>query len=152
MRKRQGRLALIPPVHRATHRIGLFLQSRRGLGVSQGEAHLLAQLAEAGPCTVGQLHEAFAHRRSTLTSILDRLEERGLVRREVRPDDRRSFLVTLTPTGSLRARRVRAALAALEALASSRVSAAQLAGFAAVVSALADAARRAASRGAEEGK
>jgi DNA-binding MarR family transcriptional regulator len=152
MRKRQEWLTLIPPVHRATHRIGLFLQSRRGLGVSQAEAHLLAQLGEAGPSSVGELHEAFAHRRSTLTSILDRLEARGLVRRELRQDDRRSFLVTLTPRGSARARRVGAALAALEAQASRGVSAAQLAGFAAVVSALADAARAAASRGGREQK
>jgi DNA-binding MarR family transcriptional regulator len=137
MRKRHAALRLVPPVHRATHRIGLFLQSRRGLGVSQAEAHLLAHLCDEGPCTIGELHAAFAHQRSTLTSILDRLERRGLVRRELRPADRRSFLVTLTPRGSTRARRVRAALGELEARVARRVSPSALAGFAAVAAALA---------------
>ena len=137
MRKRNDSLRLVPPVHRATHRIGLYLQGRRDLGVSQGEAHVLAHLWDAGPCTVGRLHAAFAHRRSTLTGILDRLEAAGLVRRELRPADRRSFLVTLTPRGRSRARRVRAALGELEARVARRVSPAELAGFEAVARALA---------------
>ena len=126
-------------MHRATHRIGLYLQRRRGLGVSQAEAHLLAHLCDEGPCAVGELHAAFAHRRSTLTSILDRLERRGLVRRELRRTDRRSFLVTLTPTGWTRARRVRAVLGELEARVTRRVGPAARAGFAAVAAALAEA-------------
>jgi DNA-binding MarR family transcriptional regulator len=137
MRKRNEWLRLVPPVHRATHRIGLYLQRRRDLGVSQGEAHVLAHLWDAGPCTVGRLHAAFAHRRSTLTGILDRLEAAGLVRRELRPADRRSFLVTLTAKGRTRARRVRAALGDLEARVARRVGPAELAGFAAVARALA---------------
>lgn len=152
MRKRHGRLTLIPPVHRATHRIGLYLQRRRGLGVSQAEAHVLAHLCDLGPCSIGALHEAFAHRRSTLTSILDRLEQRGFVRRQLRADDRRSFRVTLTPKGSTRARRVRAVLGALETLVARRVNASELAGFAVVVTALADAARGADSRGKQEAR
>src|SRR5262245_36883120 len=107
------RLRLVPAIHRATHRIGLYLQ-HAGLGVSQGEAHVLAQLA-AGPASVAELHAASARRRSTLTSILDRLEARGLVRRELHPADRRSFLVTPSGSGRALARRVHAALAALEA-------------------------------------
>lgn len=52
--------------------------------MNQGEAHVLAHLHEVGPASIGALHEAFAHRRPTLTGILDRLEERGLVRRALR--------------------------------------------------------------------
>lgn len=137
MRKRNDPLKLVPPLHRASHRIGLYLQRRRDLGVSQGEAHVLAHLCDAGPCTIGRLHAAFAHRRSTLTGILDRLEADGLVRRELRPADRRSFLVTLTPRGWTRARRVRAALGELETRVARSVGPAQLAGFTAVASALA---------------
>ena len=107
-------LLLVPPLHRATHRVGLFLQAVVP-GVDQGEAHVLAHLHEAGPTAIGELHEAFAHRRPTLTGILDRLVERELVRRDLRPEDRRSFRVSLTPKGKPLAARVHAALTTLEA-------------------------------------
>jgi DNA-binding MarR family transcriptional regulator len=132
------RLSLVPPVHRATHRIGLLLAGTRpALGLSQGEAHLLAELHESGPCTVGALHRAFAHRKSTLTGILDRMEERGLVRRRLRAEDRRSFSVELTPKGRDAAARAHQRLAQLEGAVRRRVSAADLRGFLAVVEALA---------------
>jgi DNA-binding MarR family transcriptional regulator len=132
------RLSLVPPVHRATHRIGLLLQGTRpALGLSQGEAHLLAELHESGPCTVGDLHRAFAHRKSTLTGILDRMEEGGLVRRRLREEDRRSFSVELTPKGRAAAARAHQRFAELEAAVKRSVSAADLRGFAAVVDALA---------------
>jgi DNA-binding MarR family transcriptional regulator len=141
MRYRNKFLRLVPPVHRATHRIGLLLQAS-GLGVDQGEAHVLAQLAEAGPCSIAALNEAFAHRRSTLTSILDRLESRGLLRREAHPGDRRSFLVRPTTRGRALARRVHAALAKLETGVARQVSPADLAGFETVIAVLESAARR----------
>ena len=92
-------LVLILYVHRATHRIAVFLAKARGLNVSQGEAHILAHLIASGATTVGGLHRALAHRRSTLTSILDRLFERGLITRQTSPSDRRSFVIDLTPAG-----------------------------------------------------
>ncbi|MEW6272638.1 MAG: MarR family transcriptional regulator [Thermodesulfobacteriota bacterium] len=125
----------MPALHRATHRVGLHLQAAR-LGVSQGEAHVLAQLDAEGPTTIAALHAAFAHRRSTLTGILDRLVEANLVRRDVHADDRRSFVVSLTPRGRALGRRVHDALAKLEDRALKRVRAADLAGFEAVVEAL----------------
>lgn len=134
-------LRLVPPVHRATHRIGLLLQASE-LGVTQGEAHVLAHLAESGPCSIAALHQTFAHRRSTLTSILDRLETRRLLRREPNPEDRRSFLVRPTAAGRALAARVHDTLQRLEGEALRGVSAAELAGFEVVVNALAAAARR----------
>ena len=132
-------LTLVPPVHRATHRIGLFLAATRpALGLSQGEAHLLAELHAAGTSSPGALHRAFAHRRSTLTGILDRLEERGLVRRRLRPEDRRSFALELTPRGRGLAARTARRLEALERAVRRRVTAADLRGFTAVVEALAE--------------
>jgi DNA-binding MarR family transcriptional regulator len=106
-------LGLVPPLHRATHRVGLYVQAVLP-GVSQGEAHILALLHEEGALSIGALHEAFAHRRPTLTGILDRLVERGLVRRELRPEDRRSFRISPTPKGQRLAARVHAAFAELE--------------------------------------
>ncbi len=135
MRNRTDRLRLVPPLHRATHGVGLHLQALR-LEVSQGEAHVLAQLESEGPSTISALHFAFAHRRSTLTSILDRLVAADLVQREVDSNDRRSFLISLTESGHLLARKIHRALANLEADVGRRVRAADLAGFEAVVEAL----------------
>jgi len=153
MRRRMKQLRLIPGLHRATHRVGLELQaSRPPLGVTQGEAHLLAHLAAAGPSTVAELHAAFAHRRSTLTGILDRLEARRLATRELWPDDRRSFRVSLTRKGRGLAARVHRALRALEARVQARVGPADLSGFEAVVQAIQAATHGAASRRAPKAR
>src|SRR5207249_9332354 len=74
-------LSFVHPVHRATHRIGLYLDKLGEPGLTQGEAHILAMLAHSGPAKVAELHRGLAHKRSTLTSILDRLAKRNLIRR-----------------------------------------------------------------------
>jgi len=107
-------LRLVPGIHRATHRVGIYLADLRPFGLSQGEAHILAHLAGGGPATIGELHRALAHKRSTLTSILDRLVERGFVVRHVSPADRRTFIVTTTTRGRQVARRVHRHLEELE--------------------------------------
>jgi DNA-binding MarR family transcriptional regulator len=135
----KARLQLVPPVHRTTHRIGLFLEATRpALGLSQGECHLLAHLAESGPCSVGELHRAFAHKRSSLTSYLDRLEARGDVVRQLRRDDRRSFTVSLTKAGARTAARVHQRLGELEEGALARLTERDLRGFQAVLHALSE--------------
>jgi DNA-binding MarR family transcriptional regulator len=131
------RLSLIPGIHRATHRIGIWLEEAvPPLAVTQGEAHLLAHLAEAGACSVAELHRAFAHKRSSLTSYLDRLEDRGYIERAPHPGDRRSFLVSLTQAGSAAAARVHRRLAALEAAALAHLGPGQVRAFRAVLQAL----------------
>jgi len=140
-------LRLLLEVHRATHRIGLFLDvADPPLEVSQGEAHLLAWLLEAGDAPMSALHAAFAHKRSTLTSYVDRLEAKRLVRRELRPEDRRSFRVCLTSTGKSLATRVHRHLELLEAAALGAVSERDVEGFAKVVTALIEASEHKASR------
>lgn len=84
----------------------MYLANLRQLGLSQGEAHILAHLASSGPARVGDLHDGLAHKRSTLTSILDRLAARGFVTREVGRRDRRTFIISLTPRGRKAARQV----------------------------------------------
>jgi DNA-binding MarR family transcriptional regulator len=111
----QKPLRLVPAVHRATHRIGLYLSGLTGDRLSQGEAHILAHLAVSGPAPIADLNRGLAHKRSTLTSILDRLTARGLVRRAVGKTDRRTFVITLTPRGQSVARQVHGQLASLEA-------------------------------------
>jgi len=119
-------MKLVPAIHRATHRIGLYIAERRLHDLSQGEAHILAHLAASSPATVADLHRGLAHKRSTLTSILDRLAARGLITREVGAHDRRTFVIDTTAKGRQLARQIRDHLAALEASVADRVTAAEV--------------------------
>jgi len=64
---------------------------------------------------VSSLHRAFAHKRSTLTSVLDRLAARDLVTRESSQKDRRSFVIKLTSSGRKKAAKIHRQLESLEA-------------------------------------
>lgn len=107
-------LKLIPNIHRATHRIAMHIAKCPGVSLSQGEAHILAHLHAHGESTIAQLHQALAHKRSTLTGILDRLAQRKFIRRETDPADRRSFRLTLTPAGAKAAAAIHRHLLAME--------------------------------------
>ena len=107
-------MGVVTSVQRATHLIGRHLDSALAeIGVDQAEAHVLSALAD-GAMSVGALVNAVGVRRSTLTNILDRLERRGLVQREINPADRRSFVVRPTRGGMRAARKVVAAFAAID--------------------------------------
>ena len=135
-------LRLVPPIHRATHRIGLYLADLRDDGLSQGEAHILALLATSGPATIADLHRGLAHKRSTLTSILDRLTGRGFITREVGANDRRTFLITPTARGRRAAARVHQHLTELEQAVGRRMTSADVRGFKTVLAAVEEEARR----------
>jgi DNA-binding MarR family transcriptional regulator len=135
-------LHLVPQIHRATHRIGLYLADLREHGLSQGEAHVLAQLAAKAPATIKDLHEGLAHNRSTLTSILDRLADRGFITREVGAADRRTFVITPTARGRQVARQVHDHLADLERAIARRVTPEDITGFLNVIRAVEDEAHR----------
>jgi DNA-binding MarR family transcriptional regulator len=135
-------LRLVHPVHRATHRIGLYLDGLRERGLTQGEAHILALLAGSKRANVADLHRGLAHKRSTLTSILDRLAARGLITREVGETDRRTFVVKPTAKGRKLAQRIQRHLSALERTVIDRVSAVEIKGFNKVVAALEQEAHR----------
>jgi DNA-binding MarR family transcriptional regulator len=148
---RASSLRLVPPIHRATHRIGLFLAGLPEDDLSQGEAHILAHLAAAGPSTIADLHRWLAHKRSTLTSILDRLTGRELITREVGVEDRRTFLVCPTAKGRAAARRVHRHLSALERSVLNRVSAEDIRAFAKVLGVVEEEARKSLGKGIGKG-
>jgi len=129
-------LRLVPPLHRATHRVGLYLAGGQAGALSQGESHILALLATSTPLPIGELHRGLAHKRSTLTSILNRLVGRGLITREVGETDRRTFVVALTGEGRRAARDVFRRLAELERAVTAHVSDTDLLGFSRVVAAI----------------
>jgi DNA-binding MarR family transcriptional regulator len=89
-------LALQAATHHATERVSHELAA---LGLTPGEINLLAQFGARRALTVAELVGGTHQRPSTVTGILDRLERRGLTARAINPDDRRSFIVSLTDTG-----------------------------------------------------
>jgi len=103
--------ALEATVHRVVERLGAELAD---LGLSHGEVNALAQLEPGTPRTVAELQAATGQRASTLTGVLDRLERRGFVGRELNPRDRRSFTITLTDSGAAASDRIRRTFGDLE--------------------------------------
>jgi DNA-binding MarR family transcriptional regulator len=133
---------MVPAIERATHAIGLWIEhALADLRLTQAEAHVLAYLASHAPCAINDLHRSFGHKRSTLTSILDRLEERGWVARGAHPQSRRLVLVELTETGREVAQRVSNALQALEGRVLARAGDAEVAAFLRVLRVLEEEAR-----------
>jgi DNA-binding MarR family transcriptional regulator len=130
-------LHLVPALERATHAVALWIERAfADLRLTQAEAHVLAALSEIAPCSINDLHHRFGHKRSTLTSLLDRLEGRGWVRRGAHPISRRLVLVELTEDGRLIAERVQSTVQELEARLMSQLDSADIAAFARVLSAL----------------
>lgn len=130
-------LHFLSPLHKASRQISIYLEHQTGaLGVSPPEGHLLSYLATYAPAPVGELVRVFGLKQSTLTSMLDRLETAGFLRRAVNPDDRRSLLVRLRPAGRRLTARLNRRLAALEREIDARVSATEMSGFSAVMAAI----------------
>jgi DNA-binding MarR family transcriptional regulator len=106
------------------------------LNLTAAEINALGNLADRGALNVRERSAETGTRATTLTGVLDRLESRGYLTRELDPTDRRSFRLSLTEAGQAAAGRVRTAVADLERGALGHVSATQIAGFHAVVAAL----------------
>jgi DNA-binding MarR family transcriptional regulator len=69
------------------------------LGLTPGHMKLLMQLEAGEGRSMGSLAQAFRCDASTMTWLVDRLEERGMVERRMLPSDRRVKAVALTPRG-----------------------------------------------------
>jgi DNA-binding MarR family transcriptional regulator len=69
------------------------------LGLTYPQYLVLLVLWERGDTTVKDLGAALMLDSGTLSPLLKRLAAAGLVRRDRRPDDERSVVVSLTPTG-----------------------------------------------------
>jgi DNA-binding MarR family transcriptional regulator len=129
-------LALHRTTHHSLHSLSAALA---GENLNAAEINALANLAAGGTLNVRQLSERTGTRASTLTGVLDRLADRGYLTRELDPADRRSFRLPLTEAGQAVAARVLAAVADLEREAMAGLSATQIAGFHAVLTALQEA-------------
>lgn len=82
---------------------GMDIASRQLIGergLTTPQILCLQRLQEQGAMTSGRLAQAVALSPATVTGILDRLELRGLVTRERRPEDKRRVLVAVTEAGA----------------------------------------------------
>jgi DNA-binding MarR family transcriptional regulator len=129
-------LALQRATHRTLHALSTALAD---LNLTAAEINALANLASRGELNVRQLSAETGTRASTLTNVLDRLEHRGYLVRELDAADRRSFRLVLTESGGTVAARVLDAVADLEARALQALSHSQIADFHAVITALQEA-------------
>ena len=129
-------LALQRTTHRTLHALGSALAD---LNLGAAEINVLANLADRGALNVRELSAETGTRASTLTGVIDRLESRGYLTRELDASDRRSFRLPLTELGQAVSARVRAAVTDIERDALAGLSATQIAGFHAVITALQEA-------------
>ena len=135
-------LEFLSPLHKASRQLTMYLEVRtRDLGVSPLEGHVLTYLRKYAPAPVGELVRVFGLKQSTFTSLLDRLERDGLVRRELNPDDRRSLLVHITDRGRDVTIRLGRLLEKLEDDIRARLRRPEVKGFHAVMAAVEDVTR-----------
>ncbi|MFF1815819.1 MarR family winged helix-turn-helix transcriptional regulator [Kribbella sp. NPDC058245] len=92
------------------------LASRDVSALPHAAMRLLGRLDELGPTRISDLAKADRTSQPTMSTLVQRLEEQGWVRREPDPSDSRASLISLTKTGLTELQRARqeagAALAA----------------------------------------
>ena len=71
----------------------------RDLGLTPSQFDVIATLGNTNGMNMRDLAEKTLVTKGTLTGIIDRLEKKGLVTREVPPENRRSFIIVLTSEG-----------------------------------------------------
>jgi DNA-binding MarR family transcriptional regulator len=102
-------------LQRATHAtLQVLAVELAGLGLTGSEINALANLADGRSRSVSELGRVVGTRPTTLTSVLDRLEQRGHITRSPRPEDRRGVLIELTSSGRNAAATIRHAITGIE--------------------------------------
>ena len=90
------------------------------LDLSPAQCHVLHLIDPERPIPMGRLADTLACDRSNVTGLVDRLEARGLIRRQPSSADRRVKVLVLTPNGvqvrALLVQRMSAAPATLDRL------------------------------------
>jgi DNA-binding MarR family transcriptional regulator len=71
-------------------------EAAEAIGVSRSELRCL-NLLEHGPCRPRDIAKALDLTTGSVTTMLDRLEQKGLIQRSQRQSDRRSILISATP-------------------------------------------------------
>ena len=95
-------LAVLRELAQAYHAFSAYSATHvRQLGLTPAQFDVIATLGNTQGMPLTQLAQKTLITKGTLTGIIDRLDEKGLVRREVPVGDRRSFRAVLTPEGEV---------------------------------------------------
>lgn len=102
-----------PAIDAARLRVAVLRLSRRLrkhdlAGLTPSQLSTLSYVGQSGPVRLGDLAAAERIAPSTLTRVVNVLEERGYLKRMPSPDDARASLVTLTVSGQEALERIRA--------------------------------------------
>lgn len=108
-----GTFALLRATHMVMAHVERALAGEEALRLPH--AMILVCLQRAGASTMSELQSLTRIRPSTATGLVQQLEDRGYLSRQRNPHDRRSWLVSLTPTGKRTAATASRALAELDA-------------------------------------
>ena len=79
--------------------VAIFLQEAESTGITPVQFAALQALANSPRVDQRTLSRSIGFDTSTIASVIDRLESRGLVQRSLDPTDRRVRLLALTPEG-----------------------------------------------------
>jgi DNA-binding MarR family transcriptional regulator len=102
-------------VHGAYHALRIRIQQALAdLRLEASEAFVIAYIWSSPGCSPGEIRYALGFHRSTLSSLLTRLESEGLVRRGAPPFDGRRLMIDLTDKGNSKASAVRSVLMDVE--------------------------------------
>ncbi|GGN90761.1 MarR family winged helix-turn-helix transcriptional regulator [Saccharibacillus kuerlensis] len=78
---------------------GALVRSQMQEDMTSDQYYLLQTIIQRGPCTSSELAEAFKVVKSSITAIVTRLVDRGLIERTRSEQDRREVYLTLTERG-----------------------------------------------------
>jgi DNA-binding MarR family transcriptional regulator len=101
-----------PGIDAARLRVAVLRLSRRLrkhdlAGLTPSQLSTLSSVGKSGPVRLGDLAAAERIAPSTLTRLVNVLEERGYLLRQPAPDDARAYLVTVTESGNEALARIR---------------------------------------------
>lgn len=74
-------------------------QLEKSVGLTVPQLIVLKEIAEAGEAPIGQIAKRVSVSQATVTTVADRLEQRGAISRKRAESDRRKVYVRLTPYG-----------------------------------------------------
>lgn len=100
MGKADGRMGVVAALVRSSFLVNaVYAEGSRAYGITAQQGQLLCVLM-VQPYGMSELGSMLGLAKSSLTGLVDRTAQRGLVRREPDPDDRRAIRVALTEEGS----------------------------------------------------
>jgi len=101
MGKADGHMGIVTALVRSSFLVNaVYAEGSRAYGITAQQGQLLCVLMMQ-PYGMTELGAMLGLAKSSLTGLVDRTAQRGLVRREPDPDDRRAIRVALTEEGSV---------------------------------------------------